>query len=143
MTAEPENQASPEPTTLRGEIAGPLRAVLRILIALAVVGLFVLALIVVSYVAASTRSVILRLVIGSALSIAIAWIGIGYFRQLQHPPPPDPQPAEVHPSLRLAYVCEMCGLEVALLRVAKEKAPKHCGEEMVLVRRDAPEISAD
>jgi hypothetical protein len=140
---EPEKQASPEPTTLRGEIAGPLRVVLRILAALAVVGLFVLALVVVSYVAASTRSVILRLVIGSAMSIVIAWIGIGYFRQLKYPPPPDPQPTEVHPSLRLAYVCEMCGLEVAILRVAKEKPPKHCGEEMVLVRRDAPGISAD
>jgi hypothetical protein len=41
----------------------------------------------------------------------------------------------VHPGLRLAYVCDMCGLELAVLKVAKERAPKHCGETMTLVRR--------
>ena len=42
-----------------------------------------------------------------------------------------------HPGLRLAYVCDMCGLELAVLKVAKERAPKHCGETMTLVRRPA------
>jgi hypothetical protein len=30
----------------------------------------------------------------------------------------------------------MCGLELAVVAVAKERAPKHCGEAMVLVRRE-------
>jgi hypothetical protein len=30
----------------------------------------------------------------------------------------------------------MCGLELAVVAVAKERAPKHCGESMVLVRRE-------
>ena len=64
------------------------------------------------------------------LAFGVASLGIGYFRQLANPPPPDPEPVEVHPGLRLAYVCEMCGLELAILKVARDKAPKHCGEEM-------------
>jgi hypothetical protein len=65
----------------------------------------------------------------------VASLGIGYFRQVGNPPPPDPEPLAVHPGLRLAYVCDMCGLELAVLKVAKERAPKHCGETMTLVRR--------
>ena len=76
-----------------------------------------------------------RLLIAAIMSLVIAWFGVGYFRQLTNPPPPDPEPTEVHPSLRLAYVCEMCGLELSVVKVAKDKAPKHCGESMVLVRR--------
>jgi hypothetical protein len=30
----------------------------------------------------------------------------------------------------------MCGLELAVVAVAKERAPKHCGESMVLVQRE-------
>ena len=30
------------------------------------------------------------------------------------------------------------GMELAVLKVAKDRAPKHCGETMILVRRDAP-----
>jgi|GEM_PF-3684799 len=72
------------------------------------------------------------------MALAIAWFGIGYFNQLGHPPPPDLEPLSVDPRLRLAYVCNMCGLELAVLMVAKERAPKHCGEEMVLIRKDLP-----
>jgi hypothetical protein len=76
-----------------------------------------------------------RILIAAGMALAIAWLGIGYFRQLTNPPPPDPQPVEVDPRLRLAYVCEMCGLELAVVMAAKDKAPKHCGEPMILVRQ--------
>jgi hypothetical protein len=76
-----------------------------------------------------------RLLIAAGMGLVIAWLGIGYVRQLTHPPPPDPTPVQVDPRLRLAYVCEMCGLELAVVMAAKDKAPKHCGEPMVLVRR--------
>ena len=69
----------------------------------------------------------------------VASLGIGYFRQVGNPPPPDPEPIAVNPGLRLAYVCDMCGLELAVLKVAKDRAPKHCGETMTLVRRPAAE----
>lgn len=67
----------------------------------------------------------------------IAWFGIGFFRQLGNPPPPDLPPDEVDPALRLAYVCEMCGLELAVVKAAKDKAPKHCSEPMVLIQKEA------
>lgn len=67
--------------------------------------------------------------------LVIAWFGIGYFRQLGNPPPPDSPPDDVDPELRLAYVCDMCGLELAVVKASKESAPKHCGEAMVLVQR--------
>ncbi|HEU4867291.1 MAG TPA: hypothetical protein VFV09_06130 [Actinomycetota bacterium] len=77
-----------------------------------------------------------RIAVAGLMGLAIAKIGIGYFAYLTNPPPPDPEPMRVDPQLRLSYVCEMCGLELAVVAVAKERAPKHCGEAMVLVRRE-------
>ncbi|HVE75167.1 MAG TPA: hypothetical protein VND22_00180 [Actinomycetota bacterium] len=77
-----------------------------------------------------------RVLVAIAMSLFILWFGIGYFRHLANPPPPDPEPMDVHPGLRLAYLCEMCGLELAVVKVAKERAPKHCGESMQLIRGD-------
>ncbi|MGH2717326.1 MAG: hypothetical protein ACRDJU_01950 [Actinomycetota bacterium] len=76
-----------------------------------------------------------RVVVGALLAFGVAALMVNYFRQVANPPPPDPEPTAVHPGLRLAYVCEMCGLELAVLKVAKDRAPKHCGEPMELVRR--------
>jgi hypothetical protein len=42
----------------------------------------------------------------------------------------------VHPGLRLADLCEMCGLELAVVKVSKDRAPRHCGEAMTLTRRE-------
>ncbi|MFN2488934.1 MAG: hypothetical protein ABR529_04200 [Actinomycetota bacterium] len=36
----------------------------------------------------------------------------------------------------LRYVCSMCGLELRVERAARDKAPTHCMEPMVLVRED-------
>lgn len=81
----------------------------------------------------------IRLAVAAAMSLGIAWLGIGYFSQLGNPPPPDAPPTDVHPGLRLAYLCEMCGLELAVVRVSKDRAPRHCGEPMTLTRRgEAP-----
>ena len=79
---------------------------------------------------------IARGLVAVLMGLGIAVFGIGYFRFLTNPPPPDLEPLKVDPRLRLAYVCEMCGLELALVAVAKERAPKHCGESMILLRRE-------
>jgi hypothetical protein len=55
-----------------------------------------------------------RIAVAGLMGLGIAKIGIGYF----------------------SYLCEMCGLELAVVAVAKERAPKHCGESMVLVQRE-------
>ncbi|MGQ0679238.1 MAG: hypothetical protein ACT4OM_06225 [Actinomycetota bacterium] len=78
---------------------------------------------------------VLRYVVGGLMGLVIAWFGIGYFRYMGHPPPAETEPVQVDPRLRLGYVCEMCGLELAVVAVSKERAPRHCGEAMVLVRR--------
>ena len=70
------------------------------------------------------------------MALGIFWLGVGYFAQLGNPPPPEPPPTDVHPGLRLAYLCEMCGLELAVVKVAKDRAPRHCGEAMTLTRRE-------
>lgn len=79
---------------------------------------------------------VLRWVAGVVMGVGIAAFGVGYFRYLANPPPPDPEPMRVDPELRLAYVCEMCGLRLAVLEVAKERAPKHCGESMTLIKEE-------
>jgi hypothetical protein len=87
----------------------------------------------------AVSSRLIRLAVAATMSLGIAWLGIGYFSQLGNPPPPDAPPTDVHPGLRLAYLCEMCGLELAVVKVSKDRAPRHCGEPMTLTRRgEAP-----
>lgn len=77
-----------------------------------------------------------RIVVAVIMGLGIAKLGIGYFTYLTNPPPPDLEPMKVDPQYRLSYVCEMCGLELAVVAVAKERPPKHCGEAMVLVKSE-------
>lgn len=81
----------------------------------------------------------LKFVLGSAIGLAMAIFGIGFFRSFAGAPPShmkESSPTQVPPEYGLAYVCEMCGMELSVIRVAQERAPKHCGEEMMLVRRE-------
>jgi len=39
--------------------------------------------------------------VGAVLFVVVASLGIGYFRQVGNPPPPDPEPIAVNPGLRL------------------------------------------
>lgn len=87
------------------------------------------------FLAAAISGAVWRFLIAALIALGVAAFGIGYFRQFANLPP-EPQPEEVPPELGLVYVCQMCELELSVIRVAKEKAPKHCGEEMVLIRRD-------
>jgi hypothetical protein len=120
-------------------IPGSIQMLGRIIrILLAAFGVMI-ALIIVYFLSGVLNSPILRVLVGAVLFVVVAGLGIGYFRQVGNPPPPDPEPIAVSPGLRLAYVCDMCGLELAVLKVAKDRAPKHCGETMTLVRRPAVE----
>jgi len=122
-----------------GRIPGSIQMLGRIIrILLAAFGVMI-ALIIVYFLSGVLDSPILRVLVGAVLFVVVASLGIGYFRQVGNPPPPDPEPIAVNPGLRLAYVCDMCGLELAVLKVAKDRAPKHCGETMTLVRRPAAE----
>lgn len=107
-----------------------LRVVLGILllVVITVVGTVLL-------IAVGSVSGVARALVAAAMGLGIAIFGIGYFRFLTNPPPPELEPVTVDPRLRLAYLCEMCGMELAVVAVAKERAPKHCGESMILVRR--------
>jgi hypothetical protein len=87
------------------------------------------------FLSSSITASLVRFVIAAVMGIAIAVFGIGFFRQMGETPP-DP-PAELVPAeYRLAYVCEVCGLELTVHKVARDKPPKHCSEEMVLVPRE-------
>ena len=120
-----------------GRIPGSIQMLGRIIRVFLVAFGVMLALTIVWFLSGVLNSPILRVLVGAVLFLVVASLGIGYFRQVGNPPPPDPEPMAVHPGLRLAYVCDMCGLELAVLKVAKERAPKHCGETMTLVRRPA------
>jgi hypothetical protein len=110
------------------------RILKRLLVAIAIF----LAVVALWFVVGNVSSRFVRLGVAGVMSLGIAWLGIGYFSQLGHPPPPEAPPTDVHPGLRLAYLCEMCGLELAVVKVAKDRAPRHCGEPMTLTRRAAP-----
>jgi hypothetical protein len=123
--------------TPEDRIPGSIQMLGRIIRVFLVAFGVMLALTIVWFLSGVLNSPILRVLVGAVLFLVVASLGIGYFRQVGNPPPPDPEPMAVHPGLRLAYVCDMCGLELAVLKVAKERAPKHCGETMTLVRRPA------
>ncbi|MGI8775764.1 MAG: hypothetical protein ACR2KQ_12330 [Actinomycetota bacterium] len=57
--------------------------------------------------------------------------------------PPEPELADVS-GYGLRYVCSMCGLELKVEVAAKDRAPSHCMEPMVLVRTggEPPVVSA-
>ncbi|HEX9314801.1 MAG TPA: hypothetical protein VN986_02600 [Actinomycetota bacterium] len=120
-----------------GRIPGSIQMLGRIIRVFLVAFGVMIALTIVWFLSGVLDSPILRVLVGAVLFLVVASLGIGYFRQVGNPPPPDPEPMAVHPGLRLAYVCDMCGLELAVLKVAKERAPKHCGETMTLVQRPA------
>jgi hypothetical protein len=46
--------------------------------------------------------------------------------------PPEPEVTDVS-DYGLRYVCTMCGLELKVEKAARDKAPTHCMEPMVLV----------
>ncbi|HWD71908.1 MAG TPA: hypothetical protein VG779_05215 [Actinomycetota bacterium] len=131
---ESREAAGDEP---EGRIPGSIQMLGRIIRVFLVAFGVMLALTIVWFLSGVLDSPILRVLVGAVLFLVVASLGIGYFRQVGNPPPPDPEPMAVHPGLRLAYVCDRCGLELAVLKVAKERAPKHCGETMTLVRRPA------
>jgi hypothetical protein len=120
-----------------GRIPGSILMLGRIIRIFLVAFVVMIALTIVWFLSGVLDSPILRVLVGAVLFVVVASLGIGYFRQVGNPPPPDPEPIAVNPGLRLAYVCDMCGLELAVLKVAKDRAPKHCGETMTLVRRPA------
>lgn len=47
--------------------------------------------------------------------------------------PPEPELTDVK-DFGLRYVCSVCGLELKVEVAARDKAPTHCGEAMVLTR---------
>jgi len=75
-----------------GRIARVFLAAFGVMIALSLVW----------FMSGALGSSVLRVVVGLILFLVVASLGIGYFRQVANPPPPDPVPTEVHPSLRLA-----------------------------------------
>lgn len=118
-----------------GRIPGSIQMLGRIIRLLLVALVLMVALSIVWFLSGVLGSPILRVMFGAVLFVIVASLGVGYFRQVGNPPPPDPEPMAVSQTLRLAYVCDMCGLELAVLKVAKERPPKHCGETMTLVQR--------
>lgn len=50
---------------------------------------------------------------------------------------PEPEVTDVS-EYGLKYVCTMCGLELKIEVAAKDRAPSHCMEPMVLVRTGQP-----
>jgi len=70
--------------------------------------------------------------IGLLMFLAIAYSGFRWIASAVTAPP-EPEPYDVG-EYGLRYVCTMCGLELKIEVAAKDKAPTHCMEPMVLMR---------
>lgn len=80
---------------------------------------------------------VVRVVLAVGIGLAIAAFGIGLFRQFapSSATSNDNAPADVPARFGLGYLCEVCGLELSVIRVARPDAPKHCGEPMAVIQR--------
>jgi hypothetical protein len=65
--------------------------------------------------------------------LILTWGGRKLFKISQSPP--DPELTDVK-EYGLRYVCSVCGLELRVEVAARDKAPTHCGEAMILTRDD-------
>ena len=74
----------------------------------------------------------IRGVIGVAMFVGIFALGSRYVQQLGMAPP-EPEVSDVS-EYGLKYVCSVCGLELKVEKAARDKAPTHCMEPMVLTR---------
>jgi hypothetical protein len=70
--------------------------------------------------------------IGILMFAGIAYAGVRWIASAVDSPP-EPELYDVG-EYGLKYVCTMCGLELKVEVAAKDKAPTHCMEPMVLVR---------
>jgi hypothetical protein len=99
--------------------------------------LLVLGLLVVAAVGLGFFYGFVRAFIAVALGAAIVWVGGRYLQSVVNAPA-DPEVADVA-KYELRYVCTMCGLELKVEKAARDKAPTHCMEPMVLVTGHGPE----
>ena len=75
---------------------------------------------------------VVRTLIAVAMGLAILYVGVRYVHSMLQAPP-EPEVADVS-EYGLKYVCTMCGLELRVEVAAKDRAPSHCMEPMVLVQ---------
>ena len=75
---------------------------------------------------------VVRTLLAIAMSLVILVFGVKYIQSVVSSPP-EPEIADVS-EYGLKYVCTMCGLELKVEVAAKDRAPSHCMEPMVLVR---------
>ena len=73
-----------------------------------------------------------RTLLAVAMGLLILMFGVKYIHSVVSSPP-EPEIADVS-EYGLRYVCTMCGLELKVEIAAKDRAPSHCMEPMVLVR---------
>ena len=74
----------------------------------------------------------LRAAVAIVMFALILVLGVRYVASVVSVPP-EPEVADVS-EYGLVYVCTMCGLELKVTKAARDKAPNHCMEPMVLIR---------
>ena len=75
---------------------------------------------------------VIRTLLALGMGLLILAFGVKYVHSVIAAPP-EPELADVS-DYGLRYVCTMCGLELKVEVAAKDRAPTHCMEPMVLVR---------
>jgi hypothetical protein len=95
-------------------------------------GIGFVVLLVMAYIGLGAAFGFLRAAIAVVMFAALSLFGARQVRSMMRFPP-DPEIADVS-DYGLKYVCTMCGLELKIEKAAKDKAPTHCMEPMVLVR---------
>ena len=81
---------------------------------------------------------VLRLLIAVVIGAVILWLGLGILRSMGGPRVERKKDdAEEVGDLDVFFVCGECGTEFKVTRLGELAVPRHCGEEMTVVRRPA------
>ncbi|HEU4354372.1 MAG TPA: hypothetical protein VFT27_02170 [Actinomycetota bacterium] len=71
------------------------------------------------------------------IGVVIAWLGITALRAASGPGPREQPEVEDVEGLEVFLVCQECGTEFRVTRLGELQIPRHCGEPMNVVRRQA------
>jgi hypothetical protein len=79
----------------------------------------------------------ITIVVGIIMFLVVMRVGLAMIRMVGSHPPPPPPAGELR-RVNARYRCSVCGMEMKIMLAPDEdpEPPRHCMEEMDLVRAD-------
>ncbi len=82
----------------------------------------------------------MRILVAIGIALVIGFLGLTALRAVsaRRDDPDRPEEPEDVADLSVYFVCRECGTEFQVTRLGETQVPRHCGEQMDVIRRAAP-----